>query len=243
MAAWWATLTSLEQFYAILAIPATVILILQTALLLIGGALGHGDAHDMSADHDVDIHDLDAHDLDAHVDIHGWDAHGDVHDFDTHADAHADTHDWDTHGENHTDGHTHDSGLHLFTLRGIVGFFAVLGWTGLAMLRGGLPTVAAIALSLVFGILSLFAIAAIMKSFLKLQADGTLDLRNAVGLEGSVYLTIPSARSGKGKVTLVVQERYAELDAVTDDPTPIPTGDAVAVISLLDRNTLVVRRK
>ena len=48
----------------------------------------------------------------------------------------------------------HDSGefdhsLRIFTLRGLVAFFAVFGWSGLVMLKGGLGTVVSIFLALV----------------------------------------------------------------------------------------------
>ena len=57
---WWAGLTLLQQSFAAVAIPATVLLLLQTVLLLFG--LGGHDADHGECDHDFD-HDLD-HDLD-----------------------------------------------------------------------------------------------------------------------------------------------------------------------------------
>jgi len=44
-------------------------------------------------------------------------------------------------------------------------------------------------------------------------------------------------------VHLILQERYSELDAVTDEPDPLPTGTEVDVVGLADENTLVVARK
>ena len=66
MFAWWSQLGLLEQVLYIIAIPSTLILIIQTVLLLFG--LGHdGDA---DLDHDLD-HDFDANlDHDAPLDVH-----------------------------------------------------------------------------------------------------------------------------------------------------------------------------
>lgn len=45
-----------------------------------------------------------------------------------------------------------------------------------------------------------------------MQESGNLDTRNAVGQTGEVYVPIPA--DGRGKVTLVVQDRFMEMDAV-----------------------------
>ncbi len=52
MAAWWNSLTALQQIFALIGIPATLVLIVQTVLLLFG--IGDGEA-----DGDVDIDDFD----------------------------------------------------------------------------------------------------------------------------------------------------------------------------------------
>ena len=48
---------------------------------------------------------------------------------------------------------------------------------------------------------------------MKLQDDGTIDYRNALGLSGNVYITIPANRLEKGKVNLMLQGHYMELEA------------------------------
>ena len=78
---------------------------------------------------------------------------------------------------------------------------------------------------------------------MRLQYNGTLDVRNAVGLSGTVYLTIPPARSETGKVTLLLQERLTQIDAVTDCETPIKTGAEVVVVGVSGKTTLIVQPK
>jgi hypothetical protein len=72
--AWWNELSNLQQIFGVVAIPATLILIIQVILLLIGLA---DDGGDMDAtDNDFHVHDLDSADHDdqgCHVE------HGDSH--------------------------------------------------------------------------------------------------------------------------------------------------------------------
>ena len=83
-------------------------------------------------------------------------------------------------------------------------------------------------------------IALAVRQALRLQYDGTLDLRNALGRTGTVYLTVPPGRSSPGKVTLTVQEQLTEFEALTDSPAPIPTGSPVRVTGLAGRGALLV---
>lgn len=135
------------------------------------------------------------------------------------------------------------AGLQLFSLRGIIALFAVGGWVGLAFLRSGTDRGLAVLLAVAAGALAMVLTALILKSFLRLQYNGTLDVRNAVGLCGTVYLTIPPARSETGKVTLLLQERLTQIDAVTDCETPIKTGAEVVVVGVSGKTTLIVQPK
>ena len=57
----------------------------------------------------------------------------------------------------------------------------------------------------------------------RLDVEGTLDPRNAVGQTATVYLRVPAHGQGQGKVHVKVQGRTAELAATSDGPE-IPTG-------------------
>lgn len=243
MNAWWASLTWLEKIFAYVAFPATLLLLLQTLMLLFG--LGNDSDGDADADVDLDgdgVPDLDLDgdgvpDLDGDMDT-GFDADGDM---DTDFDA-----DGDTDAETDVDAGGHSglfAGLKLFTLRGIVAFLAVCGWGGLWLLRMGMHPIFAVFLAIAMGFWAMLLMALFLRVALKLQDDGTLDFRNALGAAGTVYLTIPAGRAGEGKVHVIVQDQLRELEAVTDDPSPIPTGSEVVVVGLSGGNTLVVCRK
>ena len=236
MIAWWEAMTLVEQVFAVVGIASTVLLVIEVILLLIGA--GHGDAS-VDAPQDASF-DAGGHiDTPGHIDIHAGDM--DIQIGDGAADAAGDA---GASVEMH-DGHTHfgGSGLHLFTLQGIVAFFAVFGWSGLLLLKSDVLPVASVILAIVFGCVAMVVIAYAMRAMMKLQSDGTMDIRNALGKSGTVYLPIHANRSVAGKVTILVQDRLTELEAVTDDGETIPTGAQVTVVGIASGNTLVVVRK
>ena len=87
------------------------------------------------------------------------------------------------------------------------------------------------------------ALAFLFRAVMKLRSDGNIDNRNAVGTSGKVYLTIPPARSGSGKVQVLIQDAFVERDAVTDEAEPIPTGTEVVVIGVSGQVDLIVKKK
>ena len=89
----------------------------------------------------------------------------------------------------------------------------------------------------------MFLLALLFKAVMGLRSDGNIDNRNAIGIAGKVYLTIPPARSGEGKVYVMLQGSYVERDAVTDDDAAIPTGAEIVVVGVSGQTDLVVRRK
>ncbi len=229
-ATWWEGLSLLQQGFACAALPATAVLLLQTLLLLfgVGGhAADHGDfdqdhdfGHSFDHDHDLD----DGHDF-GHG--HDWDHGHDAHDPNA--------------GPPQHDGAHHASGVRILTVRGLVAFFAVGGWLGIAMVDLGVPAVGTWLIAFVGGLFALLLVAWVLALFLRLQESGNLQPTLAIAKTASVYLSIPPARSGTGKVNLTLQERYVEMDAVTDSDAPIPTGTLVQVVSLAGTDTLVVR--
>jgi membrane protein implicated in regulation of membrane protease activity len=130
--------------------------------------------------------------------------------------------------------------LRIFTVRAFVAFFSIFGWLGIVLLDGGVNTALALTLSLFAGAAAMVGIAWFFKSAMKLQSEGNIDLRNCLGKNATVYIPIPPKRSGKGKVTITVQGRFTETDAVTDSPTALKTGAEVVVISVLSQNMLCV---
>lgn len=149
--------------------------------------------------------------------------------------------DTDADADGDLDSHT-DTGVSLFTLKGLTAFFAIGGWTGMLMLSYEIPVGITVAVSVVAGLAAYFVVWGLIRLMLKLQEDGTLDYASAVGKEATVYVSIPANRGGRGKITLVLQGRYTELDAVTDESERIPVDSAVEIVDKAG-DAFVVRKK
>lgn len=203
MTQWWNQLSLISQVFALIAIPSTLVLLIQTVLLFFG--IGEGDS-DADAGGGIDL------DGDGIPDISSGDT-----------------------GDGGGNG-----GLALFSIRGIVSMLCIGGWSGLVMLEAGLPVILSIILAINFGMLALFAIAYIMKLAMRLQSSGNIDLGNAIGKTGRVYIPIPPSATGSGKINIVVQDKYIEVDAMTTAPRKLATGEAVRVVSTDETGLLIV---
>lgn len=210
---WWNSLELATQVFYCIAIPSTLVLIVQAILTFIG----IGDGVDADVDADVDIG-ADA-DAEAPEGVFGENDAAEAPD---------------------TEGM---EGLRLFTFRGIVAFFVVLGWVGVAMSASGAPLYLTIPIAFVCGFAMMLSLALIFRAVMRLRSDGNTDNRNAVGTAGKVQLTIPPARSGEGKVHVMLQGAYVERNAVTDEEEAIPTGTEIIVVGVSGQTDLVVRRK
>lgn len=134
-----------------------------------------------------------------------------------------------------------DSGLAMFTLKGMIAFFSVGGWVGFTLGDGSMKSVWVILISIGTGLIALVAVGFLMRSVTKLQQNGTMDIKNAVGKTAEVYLTIPAKCSSCGKITVEVQGQLTELDAMTESEEPIKTGTKVKVVKT-DETTAYVER-
>lgn len=133
------------------------------------------------------------------------------------------------------------SGLKLISLRTIIVFLAIGSWMAFAMCPV-FPTMQwlAVIIGAVVGIAAAVAFAFIMRAFLKLQSAGNIEAANCKGHIAEVYLTIPAARNGYGKVQVIVQERLTEFDAVTDSDGDLRTGTQVKIIDNVNQGVLLV---
>lgn len=120
-------------------------------------------------------------------------------------------------------------GFNVFTLRGLTAFFAIGGWVGYTLADDNITL--AVILSLVSGTIALLAMAFVMKALMKTRSDGNIDIAKSVGKTAEVYLTVPPAGKGYGKINLTLEERFVEINAQQKGETPISTGAQVKVVS------------
>lgn len=200
---WWNSLGLASQIFYCIAIPSSLVLLIQTILMFIG--LGEGVDGDV--DVEVDISDTNV------GDDGGFDDPSDI------------------------------GSLHVFTFRGIIAFFVIFSWVGIVMQSLSVNLPVTIIVSLICGSAMMVGIAFLLRFVMRLRNSGTADNRNAVGVAGKVYLTIPPSRSGEGKVNIMLQGAYVERNAVTDEAEAIPTGCEIIVVGTSGQTSLVVKRK
>ncbi len=182
------------QIFALIAIPSTLVLVVQTLLLLFG--IGGDD-----------------------IDADGVDLTGN--------------------GVADTPGDGGADGMVLFSIRGIMAMAAVGGWSGLVMYEAGIALPVTIILALAFGFMALVLIAWLMKISENLQSSGNIVLGYAIGKVGTVYIPIPEKMKGSGKINITIQERFLEVDAMTNAERKLNTGESVRVVAT-DENGMVV---
>lgn len=129
------------------------------------------------------------------------------------------------------------------SLKNIVAFFAVFGWSGIGFINAGLPSWLVILLAFICGLLMMVLMATLFYFMSKLSESGTLKMKNAVGKLGEVYLVIPASRGGMGKVQLNVQSTLRTLDAITDDLENIRTSSIIEVLDVIDDQILLVKKQ
>jgi len=134
-----------------------------------------------------------------------------------------------------------DFSFKLLSLQGITGFLMMFGLIGLAMLRQfqtGL--VASMIGGVASGLITVYLISWLFTLFRRMQHSGTMNLNNAVGQEGKIYLTIPPDGE-MGKVQVAIQNRLKVMDAVSENKSEIKTDTRVRVVGITSGNILVVK--
>lgn len=207
---WWDGLDGILKMLYCIAIPATLILVIQTILSLHGGFEGGGGV-DVSDTSGLDFHDG------SHI-------------------GNSDT-DWD-HSFGDGGNPADFSIMSMLTLQGIATFLTVMGWSTIAAVSTGTSPTVSIIVGLVLGFLAMYAAARLIHASRKLVENGTLDLRHAIGESGRVYIPIPSDGKGEGKITMQLQGRYVECSAMTLENRMLATGEMVRVTDV--RNELLI---
>lgn len=129
------------------------------------------------------------------------------------------------------------------SLKNIVAFFTVFGWSGIGLINAGLASWLVILIAFICGFLMMVLMASLFYFMSKLAESGTLKMKNAIGKLGEVYLMIPASRGGMGKVQLNVQGSLRTLDALTDDLEKIPTSSIIQVVDVIDDQILLVKKQ
>ena len=226
-------MTSLEVFYLLCAITGGVLFTLRAIMFFVAGGFDAEFGSDMDGADAVDVDfDVDGGmdlDLDGVSEVELDDISiGDFGDVDVDADgmdaAYTDT----------------DVSFKFISLQGLTAFFLMFGLAGLALSKSAQPDLLSLGGGIIAGAFTVWVLSRIFIGAQKLQSEGTLNMQNAVGLEGTVYLRIPAG--DVGKVNLVLQGALKEFNAVAADKQLIKTGERVQVVGLTAGEMLVVER-
>ena len=133
-----------------------------------------------------------------------------------------------------------DADFTVFSVRSIIAFFTFFGWTGVLVLNAGRSTLTAITFASIAGILAMLLVGYLIYIFSKLSQDGNYNINNAIFNTGKVYLTIPPAESGEGKIHVIIDGTMREMEATTREGEKIPTGADIRVVEVLENNVLLV---
>lgn len=129
----------------------------------------------------------------------------------------------------------------VFSFRNLINFLLGYGWAGVLLHdsidKGWLLQLVAIVVGLAFVLAFVF----MFRQVMKLSHDGSFKMQEAVGLKADVYLRIPAARSGRGKIQVSVKGSTHEIDAMTDNDTEIATGGQVQIVEVLGDDLLLVK--
>ena len=204
----------MDTLFTWCAVVGGIVFLGQFALSL----LGHGDASVEGPDIDLggpDI-DFDAPDVDvADIDLDGSDA---------------------------AVGHSPAADMWfvgMFGLRAILAGITVFGLVGRAIPADYAEYERTI-LALIAAGWTMYAMGWLVRKLHGLEHDGTVRLRDTLGVEGTVYLPIPDSGNGAGKVTLTVKGRTMEYAAVTSSAGLEP-GTPVVVIGVHPPSTVDVQ--
>ena len=205
----------MQVLYCI-SIPSTLILVIQTILIIAG--FGDGGP-------DVNVSDTSGFELsDGSVDFGDAGDLGDI----SGADG---------------GGNPADMGaMHLFTFQGIVTFLCVFSWSGIIAYMASGNLFLSFFVGFVLGGAAMYGVAKLIQVSAKLAHSGNIIIKNYLGETGTVYIPIPAAGVGRGKVNIQLGERYVEFDAVTDGDETLSDGMAVRVVDIRAENTLVVEK-
>jgi hypothetical protein len=134
------------------------------------------------------------------------------------------------------DGDVAGGGL---SFRTVVAFLTFFGLTGMLGLKLGWSEVLSLGVAVLAGGCAFWLVGLAMLQLHRLRSSGNVDINNAVGVEGKVYLKIPPERSGTGTVTVPIQGRTMQYKAVTKG-AEIKTGEFCRVIAVHAGDTLEV---
>ncbi len=151
----------------------------------------------------------------------------------------------DSHDSSATDMHTDAGGdgmaFHVFTLRNLINFSLGFSWTGISFYNMINNHFLLICIAIIIGIQFIALFFYLMIQINRLSEDNSFKIKDTIDKTGSVYLSIPERKTGKGKVQVSINGAFHELDAITEKEK-IETGAAIKVLKVEDNDIVLVEK-
>lgn len=129
----------------------------------------------------------------------------------------------------------------LFTFRNFINFLLGFGWSIISFQGAIQNQFVLILVAALIGVLLVIAVMAIFRFMSGMEQSGTIQMANAVGCKGNVYLKIPADKRGEGKVQISIQGAIREFDAITLGEE-LETGTPIQVVEVVNDSMLLVER-
>lgn len=137
---------------------------------------------------------------------------------------------------------TVDGGRNFYIFRNLVNFVMGFGWSAI-ILSNLLRPMWNMLFSFFFGLIYVVLVMGIFHSISQmLQSRKKNSKADVIGCKGKVELPIPSAHQGVGKVQISINGDVREYDAITLGEEELATGTTILVLSVINENTLEVKR-
>jgi hypothetical protein len=220
MLEWWSGLAALNQAFFLIALFFSLLFLWQLLAAIIGLAGGGADMEVGGADADVGGADMDAGgDVPAgmEADVGGADI--------------------DVHG---VEGFDTLASFKLLSVRGIIAFGMLFGWSGALYLQGGTATGTALVYALLWALAGMVVVSAVFYLMMRLTETGSPQLATCVGRPGTVYMDIPAG--GEGQVRTMVSGALSCVVARAVGGEAMPGGTPVRIRRLIDTSTVEVER-
>jgi hypothetical protein len=128
----------------------------------------------------------------------------------------------------------------IFSVKPLTGFLLGFGWAGGIALGSGLGILAATAIAVGAGLSVMGLVVALLRLILGMRSDGTARISDTLHESGTVYVTVPPDRQAGGQVTVHFRGRQETYMALNRSNRPIPSGERVRVVEVLDSQTVLV---
>ncbi|MBC7835724.1 MAG: hypothetical protein H7Y88_11585 [Phycisphaerales bacterium] len=148
-------------------------------------------------------------------------------------------------GVDHGGGDIHhgDASAHAFqilSVQGISGFLMGFGLGGLAAYKNGQGWPLSIGVGVGVGIAMVWILGVSLKGLHDMQSSGNISIDQTIGVEGDVYVGVPTRGSGRGQVRLIVNNRERMFNAISE-AGDLPSRTRVRVVGINDDNSVTVQ--